>query len=303
MSMNFDSRVVKAGEYEAIQRAAAGIQPEPVVKEVEKDVVRYVDGLKIDLNDHEVQLVKDGTFIEDPRLDRLAFFDERSRDFPIRTALQAELREEGKKYEPRSYTWRCMERFDQGPDGACVGFGIGHELAARPSEVQGLNDKFCKEQIYWEAQKIDPWNGGAYPQAFPFYEGTSVLAGIKIAKKLNYFSEYRWCFGIQDVLMALSYWGPVVVGTDWHTGMFSPDSKGFIRPTGRIAGGHCYMLDQYNKREGYIGGLNSWGKNWGLNGRFKMTVADFDRLLRAQGEAVVTVNRIPLPRRIAINEK
>ena len=95
--------------------------------------------------------LKDGTKTGDIRLDRIKYFDERSRGYPIRRMVA--------RKKMRSYTWRCNVYLDQGSEGACVGFGITHELAARPSEVDGLTNKFAREAIYWEAQKIDEWKG------------------------------------------------------------------------------------------------------------------------------------------------
>ena len=61
-----------------------------------------------------------------PRVfDRLVQFDERSRAFPIRALIDADAK-------PRSYTWQCPVWLDQGTEGACVGFGVSHEAAARP---------------------------------------------------------------------------------------------------------------------------------------------------------------------------
>ena len=89
--------------------------------------------------------LKDGSKTEDVRLDRIKFFDDRSRGFPIRALV-------GPK-ELRSYTWRCDIFLDQGNEGACVGFGVSYELAARPSEVPDMDNQFAREKIYWEAQK------------------------------------------------------------------------------------------------------------------------------------------------------
>ena len=75
-----------------------------------------------------------------------------------------------------------------------MGFGIPHELAARPSEVKGLANKFAREDLYWKAQKIDKLKGGSYPGASPRYEGTSVLAGVKIARDKGFFDSSYWGF-------------------------------------------------------------------------------------------------------------
>lgn len=227
--------------------------------------------------------LKDGSTTTDPKLTRIKQFDENSRNFPIR-ALSV-----GKA--PRSYTWRCNEWFDQGTEGACVGFSLGHELSARPAEVRGLTYDYLVKDVYHEAQKIDPWSGGSYPGASPFYEGTSVLAGVKVLHKRGFFGSYRWAFGINDLVMGLGYNGPAVLGINWYSGMYEPDNNGFIKPTGYVAGGHAILARAINVKKGYITLRNSWGKNWGINGDCYISIEDMDKLLRENGEAVFMLNR------------
>jgi hypothetical protein len=192
---------------------------------------------------------------------------------------------------PRSYTWRCNQTLDQGPDGACVGFGVAHEMIARPAEVQGVTDRYAKEQIYWNAQRIDVWEGGSYPGAYPFYEGTSVLAGAKVARSLGWIDSYRWAFGINDLLLGVGYNGPAVIGINWYEGMFYPDAKNFIHPTGQVAGGHCVLVNAVNVRLQRLTIHNSWGGSWGKNGEVYISFTDMDRLLRESGEACFFLHR------------
>ena len=102
-------------------------------------------------------------------LGRKIQFDERSRNFPIRPLLSDK--------PLRSYTWRCFDHLNQGTEGSCVGFAWTHEMAARPSEVQGLNYDSAFG-IYQTAKTLDPWEGENYA-------GTSILAGIKAVQKLH----------------------------------------------------------------------------------------------------------------------
>jgi len=173
-----------------------------------------------------------------------------------------------------------------------VGFGIGHELAARPVEVQGLTNAYCREKLYWGAQKADKWPGGAYPGGKPFYEGTSVLAGMKTAKKLGWIGGYRWAFDINQVLMGLSWDGPCVLGLWWYEGMSRPDRKGYIKPTGRRTGGHCILAKSVNIRKSRLTLHNSWGKAWGVEGDCYIDINDLAQLLREDGEAVFAVDRM-----------
>jgi hypothetical protein len=231
--------------------------------------------------------LKGNAVTTDARLDRVQEFDERSRGFAIRTTVGSKTR--------RSYTWRCHDQLDQGPDGACVGFAVAHELIARPAEVQGLDAKYAKEQIYWEAQKIDPWDGGSYSGANPFYEGTSVLAGAKIAKKLGWIEEYRWAFGLEDLILGVGHNGPAVIGVAWYTGMFNPNSIGYIHPTGQVAGGHCVLVNAVNVKKKRFTIHNSWGPAWGMNGECYITFDAMGKLLQERGEACFFLHRHNLP--------
>jgi len=256
-----------------------------------------------------VQL-RDGSTVEDPRLGRLVQFDEASRSYPIRAA--------GVLSRPRSYTWRIVVTWviDQYREGACIGLGITNEAQCRPSEVDFGSklaaEKFGREQIYWGAQRIDPWPGGSYPGASPRYEGSSVLAGMKVAQRLGYFREYRWAFGLQDVVHGIGHNGPAVLGINWYDTMYSP-AGGWISPRrGRVVGGHAILARAVkilwlNKAlagtwagvdldRSYVVLRNSWGISWGDHGDAKLTLSDLGWLLDQQGEAVFAVDRVAKPR-------
>lgn len=226
--------------------------------------------------------LKDGTTTQDKRLDRLVHFDERSKAFPIRELI-------GDK-QPRSYTWRLNTRLDQGSDGACVGFSWSHELAARPVEVPNITNATAL-QTYYRAQQLDEWEGGAYPGASPFYEGTSVLAGAKAVQETGHMKEYRWAFSLNDALLAIGYQGPGILGTWWYSDMFEPDEKGFVKPTGSRVGGHAIIVRGISVKGRYVRLSNSWGTNWGVGGDCFVTFEDFEKLLMDEGEFCIPVGR------------
>lgn len=228
--------------------------------------------------------LKDGSQVVDARLARLVEFDERSRNYPIRATIDPGL-------DPRSYTWRCDSHLDQGPDGSCVGFSMTHELVGRPVCVKDLDGGFAKEEVYWEAQKIDPWPGGSYPGASPTYEGTSVLAGVKILQRLGYLEEYRWAFGLEDLIMAVGYKGPAVLGVNWCEGMFDVMPCGHVHVTGRVAGGHAILCKGVSVKNKTFTLHNSWGRGWGNDGCALISWEEMDRLLSEQGEAVIPLTR------------
>lgn len=227
-------------------------------------------------------ILRDDSTTENPRLGRLVQFDERSRAYSIPLVP-------GRKH--RSYTWRCNEWFDQGEQGACVAYALGHELAGRPAETRNIHDQWLVENVYWEAQKIDPWEGGSYPNANPFYEGTSILAGVKVLHKKRFFREYRWAFSFNDLINGLGYNGPAVLGLNWYQGMNEVDADGFIRPTGFIEGGHAILARAVNVRKQVVTLRNSWGKAWGIEGDCYISFTDLERLMYEHGEAVFLMKR------------
>lgn len=227
--------------------------------------------------------IRNNVEVKDLRLARITQFDEKSRSYPVRAAVESK--------EPRSYTWACSKNLDQGQEGACVGFAVAHELIANPVQVKGITEKFAIEKIYWEAQKNDPWEGGSYPGATPQYEGTSVLEGVKAAQKLGYIEEYRWAFGLEDLILAVGYVGPAILGLNWYDGMFDSHNCGYIHKYGELAGGHAILCRGVNIKEKYFILHNSWGPDWGYKGCTRVSWDDMEALLHEEGEAVIPMKR------------
>lgn len=208
-------------------------------------------------------------------LDRLVSFDPKSRAFPIRTLVSG--------LRPRSYTWARGDVLDQGLEGACVGFGVSGELAARPVRVPAIDNAFAFG-LYREARTLDEWPGEAY-------DGTSVLAGMKAGHARGYFESYRWAFGLDDLIMAVGYKGPAVLGVNWRDGMWDTDADGTLYVTGPVAGGHCLYVRGVNVRSRRFLGTNSWGPGFGLNGDFFVSFNDMALLLADDGEAAIPIGR------------
>lgn len=212
---------------------------------------------------------------DNPKLDRLVEFDERSRLFPIRTLVAERPR--------RSYTWSVPVFLDQGREGACVGFAWAHDAAARPKVVP-LVDDLDAFDIYNRARVLDQWPGEGY-------DGTSVIAGAKAMVERGWVKTYRWAFGENDLALAVGYKGPAVLGVNWYTGMFRPDVDGFLKPTGQIEGGHAILCIGYSIKTHRYLVHNSWGQDWGLGGRAYIHREDMARLLAESGEACIPVVR------------
>lgn len=256
-------------------------------------------------------LLKDGeTRTNDPRLDRIPFYDDRSRGFGVAGVLPS------RELHPR--TWRLRWRLNQGQQGACVLFGLTHNRVASPKprhigRSEPVLEEFAFER-YRRAQQLDEWPGEE-----PTYSGTSLLAGCKAMVEADVMGEYRWALGdssgsyIDDVLGALSHLGPVVFATSWLSGMFDTDAHGVLRVQGSAEGGHGYCIRGWHgnaarvphlRGSGVRGpvllGTNSWSAGWGLGGDFYMPVEDQPDGSRGaawllgkdqQGECVVPMDR------------
>lgn len=175
-------------------------------------------------------------------------------------------------------TWDVMDfQLDQGSTGHCVGFGWAGWSDAEPIEnTYGNSDG---HSIYYECKVIegDPGNE----------DGAYVRDGAKAMLSRKRLSTYAFANTVDDVVSWLRVHGPLVIGTDWTDDMFDPDSNGFVKPTGQVAGGHCYLL--YGIKGTSLKFKNSWGDSWGIGGSFYMDVADFKVLMQSYGEAVASV--------------
>jgi hypothetical protein len=206
---------------------------------------------------------------------RLVCKDERDKEHLMPRTLRAAAGVE-------SRFWYLPPALDQGATSSCVGHGWAAWALAGPTTNRLPISPW---QWYLLAQEVDEWPGKE-----PQMEGSSVRAGAKIAVSLKLASEYRWAFSVSPVVSWLLANGPVVVGTDLYEGMANPNAKtGLMTLAGQSLGGHCYLLGGVNKRTGLIRVLNSWGRNWAQNGRAWISIADMDKLIKADGEACVAV--------------
>lgn len=177
--------------------------------------------------------------------------------------------------------WRRGNAYDQGQTPECVAYTGKGLLNTQPDSSQvpyRVRSKYSCDDFYHGAQANDETPGTNY-------DGTSALGLCRYLTSINIISEYRWCFGLQDVLLTLSNLGPVGIGVRWLDGMWNTDAEGYLHVTGNEVGGHEVELLGINVEQEYVLGENSWGTSWGLNGRFKLSFANLDTLLKDQGDA------------------
>jgi hypothetical protein len=184
----------------------------------------------------------------------------------------------------RRYWYDNAWRGDQGWLPHCVGFAWTGWLEAGPVRHIGRTPIIDPSHVYYEAQKVDEWPGEGYA-------GTSVRAGAKILRRLGFIKSYHWARNLNDIVKALIAYGPVVVGTAWYEGMDQPRPNGIVRARGKMLGGHAYLLTGVNRRKRLLRITNSYGRQWGRQGRAYIPFIDMARLLRMQGEACLALEK------------
>lgn len=242
--------------------------------------------------DHNQIHLKGGHTAKDPRLGRIYQPDERNAEYPLRALLGA-----AADQPLRSHSWQVPTHFDQGDQGACVQYGISHDLIATPNRVPipTVQKIIDDDSLYYGAQERDPWPGGAYPNATPHYDGTSVLAGMQQATAMGLYTSYHWCTSEREVAQAVGYHGPVVIGVNWYEDMHDPTPLGFVSPTGELLGGHCVAITGLNARTATYRICNSWGTGWGVKGDCYMTRADMAKLLAEDGAEMCAPQKVARP--------
>jgi hypothetical protein len=209
------------------------------------------------------------------RLGRHQHHDERSRAYRVTPAAA-----------PKTVLWpRHVPPYDQRNLGSCTGNAMAGALSTAP-----FNHRFGERRavlLYEAATQLDDIPG-AFP---PDDTGSSGLAVAKAAQKAGLITRYEHAFGLQDVISALQT-GPVIAGTDWLTGMDTPDAQGFVKVTGSVRGGHEYEILGVDLEQRYFTACNSWGTSWGVGGYFKIRIDDFAALLARGGDVTVPIRTV-----------
>lgn len=179
---------------------------------------------------------------------------------------------------PASREWTCGRVLDQGDTPECTAFSWRAHLDAEPNPEPARGPD--PDTLYREEKGIDGIPG----------DGSTVRAGAQLLQQQGLIDEYVWAFDEPTIRAWVLGRGPVVFGSNWYDGMFTPDASGIVRIGGNVAGGHAYLCVGFDGPSGLYKFQNSWGLLWGKLGRFWMDAATVARLLLEQGEACTAIN-------------
>jgi hypothetical protein len=215
-----------------------------------------------------------------PGLGRNIEHDDRSRahDADPRTVIRVRI-------EPK--TWpRYSPILDQGAVGSCTGNAMAAWLACAPHASRDNLENPCDQalalRLYSLATRLDVWPG-EFP---PDDTGSSGNAVAKAARRLGLIRGWGWCFTTDSLIRRLMV-GPVIVGVPWYSGMYSPDERGEVFPSGEPVGGHEFLIRGWLGASGFLCD-NSWGSAWGpLDGSFRLSRSSWDFLRRNRADVTV----------------
>ena len=235
-----------------------------------------------EINDFTYVITDTNDILEEPieiphPLGRVYIPDERDKNYLIENKLKLKNTILTTKYWDADEWWGNQENTPQ-----CVGYAWAHWIEDGPVKHEGISPIINPTLIYKEAQKLDEWVGENY-------NGTSVRGAAKYLKSTNKISSYLWTYNINVLIDTVLTKGPVVVGTNWYRSMFFPDKNGLIRVTGKLTGGHAYVINGVDKNKKLFRIKNSWGKNWGKSGHAFISFSDMEKLIKQNGEVCLAI--------------
>jgi hypothetical protein len=181
---------------------------------------------------------------------------------------------------PESVLWVSHAPvLDQGKIGSCTGNAVTQFLNTDYAmKISGRTEYLAEAdaiKVYTLATDDDDFPGN-YPQEDT---GSTGSFACEAAMTLGYLTGYQCVGPTLDELLAALRKQPLIVGSNWLSGMWAPDSSGLLPVTGDVVGGHEYELTGFDTRTSEFSFLNSWSSAWGVGGAFRMKFNDFVQLL------------------------
>ena len=193
--------------------------------------------------------------------------------------------------------------YDQGAEGACVGFGSSWMMSI-------LNRKrYDCRWLYQQAQVVDEWDDT------PPEEGTSVRAAMDVLRTVGhrwvYFnkdrppnpadgiSANRWATTVDEMRVCIASDIPITIGVNWYSNFDRPVEvrtsgialRHFIGrgDLGYVRGGHCVCVFGASDHLQAFCFTNNWGASYPQT--VWMPYEVMQRLLNEYGEAAIVTDR------------
>jgi len=226
-----------------------------------------------------------------PLLGRNINFDSRSWDYalqPQEVSIQA--------VRHRPY----IDVLNQGDVGSCTGNAAVscayHAPFYSPDAQPWAYAPDEDGALRWYARNTaeDGFSGEfTYPPSGGDDTGSDGLTASKVAQEAGIISGYQMAGDLDSSLQALMD-RPGITGIPWYRSMFSAPSSGLLTVTvsSGLAGGHELCVDEIVAADQpgngtgklLVGGPNSWGTEWGAQGRWYLTADDWWSLRQQDGD-------------------
>jgi len=179
---------------------------------------------------------------------------------------------------PREQTWEFpAEPLDQMETQHCVGFSMAGFGINLPIYTPYTNED--GHEFYYMCKILE---------GEPTAElGCFIRSAAIVLKNLGLIDAYAFAPDVPSLLWWIVNRSPLMVGTVWTDEMNTPNSSNIISIGGRQLGGHAYLINEV--KGDYIRIQNSWGAEWGDNGKAYISITNFEKLFAAGGEAITTV--------------
>lgn len=194
---------------------------------------------------------------------------------------------------------RYRTQYDQGREGACVGFSSSWLMSI-------YNRRRYAPHWLWNEAKLRD----GLPDTNPGdSKGTTLRAAMDVLRELGHarawgsrvfdpdvregIRENRWARDVDEMRTAIANGDPVVLGCNWYTAFDVPEKIGTTswighQALGRVRGRHAVCIYRSSDRRQAFGLVNSWGYGYPLAHIPYDTVT---RLLGEWGEAVIVTDR------------
>ncbi len=207
------------------------------------------------------------------------------------------------------FTTNLINFYDQGPTGTCVGYSGSWCTTVRNS-TDTLAKKYNAKELYKQCRRImgvDPnnLNGGAtMPSVGKALRdwGHILVTGKSTNKPVSKeegIESYNWGLSAADARLAISQGKPAHFGVYWYQAFQSPkliNGEYWIGwqtgSWGAALGGHAIAMIEWSDKRNAGRLKNTWGNEYP---EVWINATAINRLLNAQGELLICVDRNPTP--------